>query len=128
MQFWIKNFKFFSCQEKKINLYQKIRIFRLKTNKKCLKFFKSLPCLNLAIIGQYPKEVLRRDLPPYPSLIFFLKLSLMKNDLVTFFFIISLIWEIRLVLEQRTKEKDSVIVIMPWTYHMSFYTAFFQIK
>ena len=29
-------------------------------------------CLNLAILRQYPKDVVpRRDMPPYPSLIFF---------------------------------------------------------
>ena len=62
----------FSCQEKKLYFYQKIRIFWQKTSKKkCLKIFKSFHCLNLAILGQYPIDVgLQRDMPTYPSLIF----------------------------------------------------------
>ena len=53
-------------------LIKKFEFFDQKQAKKCLKIFKSFHCLNLAILGQYPKDVvLRRDMPPYPSMIFF---------------------------------------------------------
>ena len=73
---------FLKAQKRKemIFLLKNSNFWTKNEQKKCLEIFKSFHCLDLAILGQYPKDVvLRRDMPPHPNLIF-LNIKLKGND------------------------------------------------